>query len=85
LQQPLPVYGYGIAMAVFSTVLPSFMLAGAIHRIGSPHTSIIGGVGPVSTIVLAAVFLGESMTVLQVSGAAMVITGVLILGVFRAK
>ncbi len=85
LQQPLPVYGYGIAMAVFSTVLPSFMLAGAIRRIGSPHTSIIGGVGPVSTIVLAAVFLGESMTVLQVSGAAMVITGVLILGVFRAK
>ena len=85
LQQPLPVYGYGIAMAVLSTVLPAFMLAGAIHRIGASQTSIIGGVGPVSTIVLAAIFLGESMNALQIAGAALVIAGVLLLGVFRAR
>jgi len=85
LQQPLPVYGYGIAMAVLSTVLPAFMLAAAIHRIGASQTSIIGGVGPVSTIVLAAIFLGESMNGLQIAGAALVIAGVLLLGVFRSK
>lgn len=85
LQQPYPVYGYAIAMAVLSTVLPSFMLAGAIHRIGSSQTSIIGGVGPVSTIVLAALFLGESMNTLQMAGAMLVIAGVLLLGIFRSK
>jgi len=85
LRQPLPVYGYGIAMAVFSTVLPAFMLAGAIHRIGASQTSIIGGVGPVSTIVLAAIFLGEAMNPLQMAGAVLVITGVLLLGMFRSK
>jgi len=85
LQQPMPVYGYAMAMALLSTVLPSFMLAGAIHRIGSSQTSIIGGVGPVSTIVLAALFLGESMNPLQVAGAMLVIAGVLLLGIFRSK
>jgi drug/metabolite transporter (DMT)-like permease len=85
LQQPMPVYGYGLAIAVFSTVLPAFMLAAAIHRIGASHTSIIGGIGPVSTIALAAVFLGESMNALQMAGAALVITGVLLLGILRRK
>lgn len=85
LYQPLPVYGYGIAMALLSTVLPVFMLSAAIHRIGASHTSIIGGVGPVSTIVLSTVFLGETMSVLQIAGAALVITGVLSLGVLRAR
>lgn len=80
LQQPLPVYGYGLLIAVLSTVLPAFMLAAAIHRIGASHTSIIGGVGPVVTIVLAATFLGESMSMLQISGAMLVIGGVLLLG-----
>jgi len=85
LVQPMPVYGYGLAMAVLSTVLPSFMLAAAIHRIGASHTSIIGGIGPVSTIALAAVFLGESMNALQMAGAALVIAGVLLLGILRRK
>lgn len=85
LQQPMPVYGYALAMAMLSTVLPAFMLAAAIHRIGAAHTSIIGGIGPVSTIALAAVFLGESMNALQAAGAALVIAGVLFLVLFRAK
>lgn len=80
LQQPLPVYGYGLLIAVLSTILPAFMLAGAIHRIGASHTSIVGGVGPVVTIVLAALLLGESMSMLQITGAMLVIGGVLLLG-----
>jgi len=50
LQQPIAVYGYGFAMAVFSTVIPAFLLAAAIHRIGASHTSMIGALGPVATI-----------------------------------
>jgi hypothetical protein len=35
LLQPLPIYAYGAAMALFSTVLPVFMQSAAIRRIGS--------------------------------------------------
>jgi len=83
LNQPAAVYGYGLAIAVFSTVFPAFMLAAAIHRIGASHTSIIGGIGPVLTIILAVLILGETMTGLQVGGALLVVAGVLLLGLFR--
>ncbi len=78
--QPMAVYGYGMAMAVFSTVLPSFMLAAAIHRIGASQTSIVGGLGPIATIGMAAIFLAEPLTLMQLLGAALVIGGVFILG-----
>jgi len=85
LNQPVAVYAYGLAIALFSTVLPAFMLAAAIHRIGASHTAIIGGIGPVATIVLAVLFLGESMSGLQIGGALLVIVGVLLLGIFRNR
>ncbi len=83
--QPMAVYGYGMAMAVFSTVLPSFMLAAAIHRIGASQTSIVGGLGPIATIGLAAVFLAEPLTLMQLLGATLVISGVFILGKKKEK
>jgi len=85
LNQPVAVYAYGLAIALFSTVLPAFMLAAAIHRIGASHTAIIGGIGPVATIVLAVIFLGESMSGLQIGGALLVVAGVLLLGRFRNR
>jgi len=85
LHQPAAVYGYGLAIALFSTVLPAFMLAAAIHRIGASHTSIVGGIGPVLTIILAVWILGETMTGLQTGGALLVVAGVLMLGLFRKK
>jgi len=85
LNQPVAVYGYGLAIALFSTILPAFMLAAAIHHIGASHTSIIGGIGPVATIVLAVLLLGESMSGLQVGGALLVVAGVLLLGLLRRK
>jgi len=85
LNQPIAVYGYGLAIALLSTVLPAFMLAAAIHRIGASHTAIIGGIGPVATIVLAVLLLGESMNGLQVGGALLVVAGVLLLGLLTKK
>jgi len=85
LNQPIAVYGYGLAIALLSTVLPAFMLAAAIQRIGASHTSIIGGIGPVATIVLAVMFLGELMSGLQIGGALLVVAGVLLLGFLQRK
>jgi drug/metabolite transporter (DMT)-like permease len=85
LALPLQVYEYAIAMAVFSTVLPVFLLSFAIHRIGSGSASLIGTVGPVSTIFMAYVFLGESISLLQIIGSALVLTGVLIISLNSKK
>jgi drug/metabolite transporter (DMT)-like permease len=64
---------------VFSTVLPAFLLAAAMHRIGSMHTSMIGSIGPVSTIFLAYVFLGERVSLIQIAGSILVLAGVLMI------
>lgn len=79
LDLPLRVYELAIAMAVFSTVLPTFLLSYAIRRIGSGSASLIGSVGPVSTIYMAYVFLNESISLLQIVGSSLVLGGVLII------
>jgi drug/metabolite transporter (DMT)-like permease len=79
LNLPLRVYELSIAMAIFSTVLPVFLLSYAIRRIGSGSASLIGSVGPVSTIYMAYLFLGEEMTALQIAGSSLVLCGVLII------
>ena len=81
LHQPLRVYELGLAMALFSTVLPVFMLSAGIRLIGSGQTSLIGSIGPVATIFLAHLVLGETVSALQIAGSALVLGGVLIITV----
>lgn len=69
------VYGYGVVLALGCTVLPVFLLAEGIRRIGAGPASIIGGVGPVSTIALAHFALGEPVHLVQVLGTALVLVG----------
>jgi drug/metabolite transporter (DMT)-like permease len=74
---PVQVYGISLGMAIFSTVLPAFMLSEGIRLIGSGRASIVGSIGPVSTIVLAYFFLQEPVTGYQLLGTALVMVGVL--------
>lgn len=71
------VYQWSIMMALFSTVLPSFLISEGIRLIGAGNAAIIGSVGPISTIVLAYLFLGERLSSWQWVGAALVISGVM--------
>ena len=73
---PKEVYLLGLAMAIFSTLIPSFLVSAAIERLGASTFSIFGSLGPISTIVLAFVFLDERITVLQIVGMFIVIFGV---------
>jgi drug/metabolite transporter (DMT)-like permease len=75
--QALPVYGLSLLMAVVSTVLPIVLTMEGIRRIGAAHASIVASVGPLATIALGAIFLGEHITAFQVTGAALVLAGVL--------
>jgi drug/metabolite transporter (DMT)-like permease len=77
LRQPLPVYAYAGAMALFSTVLPVFWQAAAIQRIGAARAVLIGTLGPVLTILFGWWLLDEPLSVPQLAGAALVVAGVL--------
>jgi len=76
--QPAPVYWLAVLMAAVSTVMPIVLTSEGIRRIGASHASIVGSTGPVATIFLGYVFLGEPITSVQVTGAALVLAGVLI-------
>jgi len=85
LDYPSQVYAYGLAMAVFATVIPSFLISAGIKRIGAGNAAIIGGIGPVSTIVLASIFLNETFSTAQIVGTALVIFGVIYISVRMKK
>lgn len=78
-------YLYGFLMAIFATVLPSYMVAEGIKRIGSGNAAIVSSIGPVSTLVLAYFMLGESFSVEQIIGTIMILIGVYIIGKFKPK
>ena len=65
-----------LGMVVFATVIPSFMVAEALKRVGANHVSLLGALGPVMTILISNVVLGESMMPLQWAGALLVMAGV---------
>jgi drug/metabolite transporter (DMT)-like permease len=75
LRLSVEVYGLSVALALFSTVLPTFLISEGINRIGASRTSIIGSTGPVITIGLAYFFLGESISIFQIAGTALVLAG----------
>lgn len=76
---------YGILLAVFATVIPTFLLAQGMKRIGSNNVAIISSIGPVSTILQAHWLLGEPILVEQLIGTSLVITGILLLSLKRGK
>lgn len=79
------IYELSIAMAIFSTVLPVFLLSYAIHHIGSARSSLIGSFGPVMTIALAYFFLGEAVSLLQITGTLLVLAGVVMISLSSGK
>lgn len=73
------VYSYTLVMAILATLFPSFLFAEGIKRIGAPNGSIVGGIGPVSTIIFAVLLLNESISLMQMIGTILVIGGVLVI------
>jgi drug/metabolite transporter (DMT)-like permease len=76
LAVPPAIHGIALAMAVFSTVLPTWLIAEAIRRIGANASSQVGSLGPVFTIFLGALLLDEPVRAIQLAGAALVLAGV---------
>ena len=72
--------GYGLALAILATVIPTFLMSAGIKKIGSSNAAIISSIGPVSTILQAHFVLGEKITIEQITGTILVIIGVLLIG-----
>jgi drug/metabolite transporter (DMT)-like permease len=83
LDLPVPVYSLAALMAIFSTVIPTFLMNAGIRRIGSGTASIISSVGPIGTLILAYIFLDEQISAAQIIGTFLVLTGVYVAS--RAK
>ncbi len=73
------LWGYGLLLAIFSTVLPTFLIAQGLKRIGANNVAIISGIGPISTIAQAYFLLNERIFVAQIMGTVLVVLGVLLL------
>lgn len=84
LELPAAVWWYAILLATVCTVLPVYLVAEALKRIGANHFALIGGLGPVTTVVADYGLLGGALTAVQMLGGALVILGVLLVSLKRS-
>jgi drug/metabolite transporter (DMT)-like permease len=71
-------WGWAGLFAVVSTGAAIMLLWEGIAHIGPSRASIIGSLEPLFSIVLSVLVLGERMTMLQMSGGALILLGVLL-------
>ena len=79
------VFWFGLALAIVSTVIPTFLISAGIKAIGASRAAIVASIGPVVTIVLGYFFLGEPVTPYEIAGTALVLAGVLMVSVKKEK
>jgi drug/metabolite transporter (DMT)-like permease len=73
------VYYIGLAIAIISTVLPSFLMTRGIALIGSSNMAIIASIGPIATLFLSVYLLQEHLTLGLIAGTILVLGGVLLI------
>ncbi len=73
---PPRIWLLGIAMAFFSTLIPSFLVNIAIGRIGPQATAMLGLLSPVATIFFAIIWLGEPFGLYDGIGTVMTLIGI---------
>ncbi len=76
--QPVSAAGFGwlAAIAIVCTVAAVSLFFAGLHRVGPTRASILSTAEPLTAVMLAFAVFGETMTVLQIAGAALVLGGV---------
>jgi drug/metabolite transporter (DMT)-like permease len=80
---PTPVLWLSLLNATVCTFAPVLMVMMAIERVGATMTAQTGMIGPLSTILLGVVFLGEPLNAWIVGGTVLVLLGVWLLAKAR--
>jgi drug/metabolite transporter (DMT)-like permease len=78
LELPGVVWVYAVLLATVCTVLPVFLVAEALKRIGANQFALIGALGPLTTVLADFVLLEGALTPLQLVGGSLVVAGVLL-------
>ena len=77
---PAPVWWLSLLNGTLCTVIPVWLVMRAIELMGPARTAQYGMVGPVSTILLGVLILGEPFTAWVAAGSLCVLLGVMLLG-----
>lgn len=75
----------GLGTAILSTIIPLFCYQKGISLLGASQASILSNIEPVIATVLAFLILGETLSVIQLSGAFLIISGGLLLKLDKGK
>ncbi|NNC38564.1 MAG: DMT family transporter [Acidimicrobiales bacterium] len=76
LDLPPRIYMLGFSIALFSTILPSFLINIALGRIGAQAVAMFGMLSPLATIFFAIIWLGEPFGPLDALGTGLTIFGI---------
>jgi drug/metabolite transporter (DMT)-like permease len=76
---PAGVIELSVLNAVLCTFLPVLLVMLAIERVGAPIVAQVGNIGPLATIFLSVLLLGEPFTVWLTAGTALVLSGIWLL------
>jgi drug/metabolite transporter (DMT)-like permease len=74
----LETWGYMLGFSFFCTVLPMFCFIQSLRYISAVKAAILGVLAPVIIVVIGVVVLGESLTLLQAIGAAVILSGAIL-------
>ncbi|OUS26433.1 hypothetical protein A9Q99_18025 [Gammaproteobacteria bacterium 45_16_T64] len=74
-----------VIIAVFCTVIPTFLMAEGIKWLGAPQAALVGCVGPGFTALLAYLILGEVYTWVHFLGMVLVLSAVFVIGRNKGK
>jgi drug/metabolite transporter (DMT)-like permease len=84
LALPATLWWYVLLLVTACTVMPVFLVAEALKRIGANHFALIGALGPVTTVLADFVLMDGALSPVQLVGGALVISGVLLVSVKRS-
>ena len=79
LPQSQDVWLHLVGLALVSTLLPIFALNIGIQKLGPTRAAIFGTIEPLTTSLLALIFLGEVMQPIQWLGGLVIVVSVILL------
>lgn len=78
LDQPLKGWLVALGLGIFPAAIAISLIYRAVEAIGSAYTAMFSTIEPVTTVLLAALVLGEAIDGIQLSGMALIIAGIIV-------
>lgn len=76
--QPLKGWLVALGLGILPTALAISLLYRAIEKIGSAYAAMFSTIEPVTTVLLAALILGEPVDAIQIGGMGLIVAGIIV-------